>query len=311
MKTAVVIEIKKGAALVMKTGGEFTTLPAQKGWQKGDVVTIAEKQRSFKRLYAAAACLVLVLLGTLVGHRLYFTETAIVSVDINPSIELHLNRFDRVIETAFFNQDGEELLLAVDLKNLKSGEAIKALLQSDAILPYLQNNDYLDIAVSGEERLQQQIQNQAQELVSSYEIQLLCQNADAETVAAAHANGMTPGRYLAFLELQELDPDAEIKDYASCGVGQIHKEIEAHHQNRQGQQDGKGAHHGVGSSSSADETSASSGDSSGGHGPKSETGEKHPSQNPGQNPKDGQGEKQHHGEQSRAQSSAHKKQQHR
>ena len=42
------------------------------------------------------ACFIF-LLFSFSGYGLYFTKTSIISIDINPSIELNINRFDRVI----------------------------------------------------------------------------------------------------------------------------------------------------------------------------------------------------------------------
>ena len=266
MKTAIVMDIEAGSALVMKTGGEFETIPVKKGWRIGDVVSIAEQRRSVKALYAAVACLALVLLGSFGGYQLYFTETAIVSIDINPSIELSLNRFDRVIATEFYNEDGEDVLSGIDLKGMKYDTALEMLLQSAVLRPYLEDNDYLDITVSGNGQLEVQIQSQAQTLTSSFELQISCHRADEETVAEAHAHGMTPGRYLAFLELQALDPDVDIEDYTSHGVGQIRREIEAHHQNRYG---GQEEHGGKGNGSGVDDSAPLPSENSGqggGHG---------------------------------------------
>lgn len=240
MKTAVVIEVRGNSAIVMKTGGEFVTIRAKQGWSKGDVVSIEERKYNLKAIYATAACFVLLLLGSLGGYQLYFAEAALISVDINPSIELRLNRFERVTSTTSYNADGEKVLSALDLQGKKYDEALAILFQSDALQPYLENNDYLGIAVFGNDAIKARIEAQTQSYAEHYRLQLSCQRADAETVAAAHEHGMTPGRYLAFLELQELDPNANIEDYNSCGLGQIRREIESHHQNRHGQSEGHG-----------------------------------------------------------------------
>ena len=47
-----------------------------------------------QRLAAAAACFLCLLAGS---YWLYFVPTAEISIDINPSIELGINRFDQVI----------------------------------------------------------------------------------------------------------------------------------------------------------------------------------------------------------------------
>ena len=48
------------------------------------------------------------------GTWLYFTPTMEISVDINPSIELGVNRFDRVISVDGYNEDGQALAQLLD-----------------------------------------------------------------------------------------------------------------------------------------------------------------------------------------------------
>lgn len=240
MKTAVVIEIKGNTAVVMKTGGEFARVQAKAGWAKGDVVTIAAQKPNRKALAAIAACLVLLLFGALGGYRLYYTGTALISVDVNPSIELTLNRFGRVLSAAHYNVEGEDALAGLDLKGKSYEEALEALFQSDALRPYLENGAYLDVAVSGGNELETQVDAQIRSYTASYRLRLSCRSVDDETVAAAHAHGMTPGRYLAFLELEALDASVSIEDYSSCGLGQIRSEIDSHHQNQYGQEEEHG-----------------------------------------------------------------------
>ena len=73
--------------------------------------TIYKKKRrvhpAVRALPALAACLLLTL--CLGGGYLYFVPTAYISVDINPSLELRVNRFDRVVDVEAYNEDGQAL----------------------------------------------------------------------------------------------------------------------------------------------------------------------------------------------------------
>ena len=63
---------------------------------------------------AAAACLV-VCLALAGGYRLYFSPTSIISIDINPSIELSVNRFDKVVAVEGLNEDGVTFAETLDV----------------------------------------------------------------------------------------------------------------------------------------------------------------------------------------------------
>ena len=120
MKTGIVIEITGKDAIVMKNGGEFITLPAR----KRPAVPI----RRF--LAAAAACLCLAVSGG--GYHYYYAQAALISVDVNPSIELSVNRQDRVTSTAALNEDGKALLTGIRLTGMECGEAVRELLQAES-----------------------------------------------------------------------------------------------------------------------------------------------------------------------------------
>ena len=78
---------------------------------------------------ALAACLALTAVG-LIGSRLYFEETAFVGIDVNPSIELGINRFDIVVSAKAYNEDGEALLRDVSVTGKPYDSAVATLTSS-------------------------------------------------------------------------------------------------------------------------------------------------------------------------------------
>lgn len=235
MKKGLVLEIKDGKAIVMQPGGDFVTVLAGDSWVKGDVVTIGEKKNRRKAMYAmaAVACLLLFLFGGVGGYQMYTTETALISLDINPSIELSLNRFDRVIGTTGYNDEGALLLDHLNIKGKSCLEAIELLLASSEMRPYLERNEFVEVAVYSardEEALIGEVEAKTQALTAEYpQMTVACHAANQNLVQEAHDHNMTPGKYKALLELQALDPDINIEDYASCGVGEIRRQIHQHH----------------------------------------------------------------------------------
>lgn len=57
------------------------------------------------------------------GSWLYFTPTAAISIDINPSIELEVNRFGRVLSVTGYNDDGRVLADSLPIKHLGYADA--------------------------------------------------------------------------------------------------------------------------------------------------------------------------------------------
>lgn len=84
-----------------------------------------EKKKIFTvpRFAAAAACLAAVLLFG--GYRLYFIPTAFISVDINPSLELGINRFDRIVSVEGYNDDGQALADSLNIRFMNYQDALE------------------------------------------------------------------------------------------------------------------------------------------------------------------------------------------
>ncbi|MDE5587613.1 MAG: hypothetical protein K2J60_00525 [Acetatifactor sp.] len=103
-------------------------------------------------LYAAVcACLLFLLIG---GPLLYFTPTSVISIDINPSLELNVNRFDRIISVNGLNADGRELAAAIDLRFQDYRNALKQLLDDERVIALLSIDEILTITVTGPDETQ-------------------------------------------------------------------------------------------------------------------------------------------------------------
>lgn len=171
---------------------------------------LAEKTRGYTgmrryRVYAVACvCMVLVLFG---GRLLYFTPTARISIDINPSIELGINRFNRVISVNGFSEDGQELSDTLDIKNRNYTEAIDQIINCDSIAAMLSGDEVMTITVIGSDGQQSAQILSDVEMCTAKQSNTYCYFALPEEVAAAHETGLSCGKYRAFLELQLLDPE--------------------------------------------------------------------------------------------------------
>ena len=90
---------------------------------------------------------VLIISGS--GFRLYFTPTVSIRIEINPSVGLGLNRFDRVISVDGYNEDGERLTASLDLKYLDYEDALNQILEDEDIVRMLAENKIMTISVAG------------------------------------------------------------------------------------------------------------------------------------------------------------------
>ena len=122
---AIIVEIRENHAAALYDDGSIRQLK-NKHYTVGQEIefgTIA-KITSKMIIHIASAAAVIILLSA--SAWAYYTPYSYVSLDVNPSIEYTLNRFDRVLDYTAVNGDGEEILKNLQLKNEDIEEAIKA-----------------------------------------------------------------------------------------------------------------------------------------------------------------------------------------
>lgn len=179
------------------------------------------------RLVPTLACCLLVLLAGWGGYHTYFIPSSIISIDVNPSLELGVNRFDRVISIAGYNDDGVALANAVDVKHMDYAQALVCILDSDAFAPYASEDAAVSIAVFGsDEQKSSEMLSQVEACTAGYR-NTHCYADNIEVAAAAHEAGLSCGKYRAYLELHELDPAVTPEDIQGMTMREIRDRIAA------------------------------------------------------------------------------------
>lgn len=206
------------------------TEDALKGSTLAYISAQAEKQqRNFRpmvRLVPALACLLLLVMS-FAGYRLYFTPTSVISIDINPSLELGVNRFDRIVSVTSYNADGEELASQLQIRFMDYSEALEQILSNDTVEACLSEDNTLSIAVVGDDTTQCSRLLSGVEYCTTGHENAHCYSTSTEEVAAAHDCGLSYGKYKALLELQALDPSITAEDIQDMTMRQIQDLIDA------------------------------------------------------------------------------------
>jgi len=130
---SVVLETKNGFAAVLSDDGTITKVK-NKNYMIGQVIEMKipqiSKMGTMKKWAACAASIAILSLGGGVGVWAYTTPYSYVSLDVNPSIEYAVNRFDIVIGVTAVNDDGESILDQIDLKDLNNSNIKDAIEQT-------------------------------------------------------------------------------------------------------------------------------------------------------------------------------------
>ena len=154
-----------------------------------------------KRHYApwlAAACLVLVLAGAfgLYSRQNTASVASIVSLDVNPSIEMKLNKDARVVSVTALNQDAVAILDGMDLKGADVNVAVNALVGSllkHGYVDELANSILVTVEDSDSARgaaLQQTLSQEINDILSAASVNaaVLSQTVSADSTLQAKAD---------------------------------------------------------------------------------------------------------------------------
>lgn len=176
-------------------------------------------------LAACAACLAVALVGVF-GTRLYFEETAYIDIDVNPSVELGVNRFDIVVSATALNDDGANVLSSVSVEGKRYEEAVGDITSSAAFNTYIYDDSYIEISVSSDDSRQSEVlRAQSDACLSRLSYEGSCHASSVETRNEAAAVGMGVGRYQAARYLMEIDPTATWEECSTLSMRELRDRI--------------------------------------------------------------------------------------
>lgn len=179
--------------------------------------------KTIRRCALAAACICLLLIGG--GYMMYARPVSYISIDVNPSVELGVNRFGRVVETEAYNRDGKDILARVPLKNVPYLKAISRLLGDESDSGYLTGDSRVFITVisDSQETILKEIRGD--ELSEKYGMQTY--TSDLASREEAHQYEMSFGKYRACQELSQVDESVTVEECHEMSVGEIADKIES------------------------------------------------------------------------------------
>lgn len=196
---------------------------------KAGTLQYLERKRS-KRSYGwhrpayalAAVCLMLLL--TVSGYARYSAPTSYISMDVNPSIELGINRYGRVVTAEAYNQDGGNVLQHISLKNKTYVQAVRNLLEDELFSTYLSDNAALVFTIISDrpDVMRRELENVA----TGQSCEVLTYVSDSYCMREAHSHHMSFGKYRAYLELAEYDRSVTVEECHGLSMGELQERIE-------------------------------------------------------------------------------------
>lgn len=219
---------------------EFLLAPLPE--RKGTVIPMTEKDKRPRRLSLAglAAMLTLLIAAGAFGWNTWQTNAvaSVISLDVNPSIELKINRQERVLSCTPLNGDAVEVLFEMDggadLEGAKLDVAV------NAVVGALVRHGYLDsitsaLLISVEDRDQARADRLQAELTESVSSLLGQESAavygqsvpqDAELTQLAQANSISPGKALLVNRVLALNDSLSFEKLAALSVEELNQLID-------------------------------------------------------------------------------------
>ena len=177
---------KLNTAVTHATPNQLDDILSRCTERKGTVIPMTNhKTKKHWLRYAVAACLSLVLVGAAAGGFLLHqarTVTSVVSLDVNPSIQLQVNSSEKVLQVQALNAEAQEVLADMPLEGTHLNVEVYAIVGS------LLQHGYLDsissaILISVEDADIQRASRLQQELTDQVGAALLNQQSQASILS--------------------------------------------------------------------------------------------------------------------------------
>jgi hypothetical protein len=233
----IIAEIHGSHMIVIAKNGDFSRCKKLPNCDIGDEINIPE--RSMKSVYKnltaiAASFLILIMLSS--GVYAYYTPYSYVSVDINPSMELYVNRFDKVIGVHAFNEEAAQIIKASNgMKNKNVDDALEQVLNKAEEAGYLKKDgeNTVMIVVSSENKKEEaditnKMSKTSTDVLSklSGDYEVILEKTQVEKYKKAKEQNISPGKVILANRFKEAKPEIDEEKVKNMPLQQAIKQIE-------------------------------------------------------------------------------------
>ena len=235
---AIIIKESRRRALLLTSDGRYVMVKSKKNYRVGKEIEYHERSFNFSAILTPVfSALVLILLAA--GIYTYVTPVAAITMDINPSLELEINRFEFIIGSKGLNPEGEALLESSAHLNRSVERALQNLIESASDEGYIvedSGNQILLTVLTSNIHLNEKITNIFKNTQEDYDDQqrgigIIIASYNQDRIEEADALGISPGKLLLIHKIEEdedieLDP-SDLKDWSVKDIVALGKEIGA------------------------------------------------------------------------------------
>ena len=179
-----------------------------------------------KRFMPIAACFVFVfiLIGGMLGLGNENYQT--VYIDVNPSVALNVNRFGKVSNVEYLNDDAKEALDGIKLKGLSAEDALEKMITAYDENGYFDSNAEIYISAVSEknknaDKLLAKLSERAEKIKGNRNYSVNTTKLTAEDRAEADEYGISPGKYRIVSEIIEKHPSYTVEDLKDKSMAEL------------------------------------------------------------------------------------------
>lgn len=200
------------------------------------ISVLRRRMRAVTALAAACLCLIALAGGTYTFRN--SKVDSVIGIDVNPSVELSVNRKNRVLQATPLNDDAKAIMQDMDLKGIPLNVAVNAVVGSLVTHGYLADLDNAILvtvsndSVSKASALRSEVVNDIQSSLKENQVKAVVYDQqvieEADVKALADEYGISYGKAYFLKELIDQNPDltmTDMKELAPLTMEQIAKEI--------------------------------------------------------------------------------------
>mgnify|MGYP000892856050 CR=1 FL=1 len=225
MKGIIVAKNNETSVLLL-SDGTFKTVKTAEGFEVGMVLFVNDvlRPRSYywkKIAYMAASVVLVVFIG--LGAFAWSTPIQFIDIDINPSVELSVNYFDRIISVNALNEDGKKLMESVNVQAHRYESGIELVISTAQNMGYINDEEDVLISISSSNpKRVEKAQNDIREKVSP-SVEIL--TFDTQQREQSIQKGISPGKDNIIEKVIEIGTDIDKEELTKKPVKELMKII--------------------------------------------------------------------------------------
>lgn len=167
-----------------------------------------------------------------IGWGVYGMPYSYVNIDINPSIQLTSNLFDRIIKVEALNADGKKLTASRHLDNMKLDDGMAEILDEAVKEGYIKNGEYNAVVFSVSSKnddkslkLEGDLKSRAESEFASDKVDsaVIVEKYSLDRLKDARELGISPGKLSLIEKLIEINPEMKVENLKDTSVREIMK----------------------------------------------------------------------------------------